>query len=442
MLTPYPFFGPTHPVSRIGRVALVALAAGALPASAFGAEGVVVYRFSAGSDQLQASAARLTDDVLLVLDGRSGIAALGESEIAVIVQHEEDRETLLGCRGRPDCAGALAKITETELILTGHVARWGPDWVATLALSRVGRTEVARASCAQATEAGLRACVKDRALELVGASVTAPGAGERPAALSTERSTRMAVIRIEPHAPSLAPIAKDVTHLFALELDRRKNVNVIGQDEVEKMVKFALDRAECLGDEALACFVEIGGALGVDYLATGAVGKLGETFLLHLKLIDVVDAKVEHRVLEEYVGEPSELRRAIRFATGRLLGRPVDGSGRLIIELATREAALSLDGAPARPLAADREALDLVAGKHALTITAEEHHPMYRELYVEPDGLTRLRAQLEPLPVPAWYERWWVWTIAGVAVAAGAASIAVVASTGGPDNGRIDGTAP
>lgn len=423
------------------RPALVVLAV-ALPSRALGAEGVVVYRFSAATEELQGPATRLTDDVLLALDRLDGVSALGESEIALMVQHEEDREALLGCPGRPECAEALRKITEADLILSGHVARWGRDWVATLALGRVGRADVRRGSCAEGTEAGLRRCVKERARELIGSSEGGRGAANRPSALRDDRTVRIAALEIEPHDPSLAPVARDVTQLFALELKRRNDVAVIGQDEVEKMVKFALDRAECLGDEALECFVEIGGALGVDYLATGAVGKLGDTFLLHLKLIDVVDAKVEHRVLEEYVGEPSELRRALRFAVGRLLGRTVHGTGRLVIELTTPEATVSLDGAPARPLPETGGPFDLAAGKHALTITADEHHPLYRELYVEPDGLTRMRARLEPLPVPAWYERWWVWTIAGVAVAAGAASVAVVVSRDVPDNGRLDGVTP
>ena len=45
----------------------------------------------------------------------------------------------------------------------------------------------------------------------------------------------------------------------------------------------------CTSDTS--CLVEIGGALGVDYLVSGSVGKLGDAFVIILKLMDVHEAK-------------------------------------------------------------------------------------------------------------------------------------------------------
>jgi hypothetical protein len=63
---------------------------------------------------------------------------------------------------------------------------------------------------------------------------------------------------------------------------------------------------------------EIGGALGVDKLALGNVGKLGRTYLLTLKLIDVNRARVEGRYTETIEAEADALIAAVRKGVPRI----------------------------------------------------------------------------------------------------------------------------
>ena len=55
-----------------------------------------------------------------------------------------------------------------------------------------------------------------------------------------------------------------------------------------------------------SCMVAIGGALGVDKIVTGSVGKLGESHVLNLKLLDIRNAKIERMYQKRLKGGTEE----------------------------------------------------------------------------------------------------------------------------------------
>ena len=65
-----------------------------------------------------------------------------------------------------------------------------------------------------------------------------------------------------------------------------------------------------LGCTDAVCLAEIGGALGVEYLVTGNVGKVGNRFLVNLQLIDIRQIKVVNRVKRES-GSEGEMLAAV-----------------------------------------------------------------------------------------------------------------------------------
>ena len=72
---------------------------------------------------------------------------------------------------------------------------------------------------------------------------------------------------------------------------------VISRDEIKSMLLHEQSKM-LMGCDDESCLAEIGGALGVQYIVSGNVGRIGETYLLHLKLINIREAKVENRVAE------------------------------------------------------------------------------------------------------------------------------------------------
>jgi hypothetical protein len=61
-------------------------------------------------------------------------------------------------------------------------------------------------------------------------------------------------------------------------------------------------RKMLLGCEDDSCLAQVGGALGVSLIAKATVGKLGETHIFNLKIIDVSTADVEARCVREVDG--------------------------------------------------------------------------------------------------------------------------------------------
>jgi hypothetical protein len=167
----------------------------------------------------------------------------------------------------------------------------------------------------------------------------------------------------------------------------------------------------------------------------GGIGKLDDTFVIHLKLVDSGRAVVVNRISEPFRGPEPQLAVAMRFATWRLLGRSVSGAGRLSILTEADEASVSIDGGDPKPVKAGAALDGIPAGKHIFALSADGYRPFSQEFYVESDRLTRVEPALVALP-KAWYQEWWAWAIIGGAVAGVATTVAVIA-TDDPQNGTV-----
>jgi hypothetical protein len=72
--------------------------------------------------------------------------------------------------------------------------------------------------------------------------------------------------------------------------------------------------------EDVLCVSEIGGALGVERMASASIGKIGSRYLINVKIINVRKARVEKRVSSQVRGVEDELVRAIKIAVAKLAG--------------------------------------------------------------------------------------------------------------------------
>ena len=94
--------------------------------------------------------------------------------------------------------------------------------------------------------------------------------------------------------------------------------NVIAGRDIATMVGFERQR-EMIGCDHSECLVELGGALGVDRLVSGHIAKLGETFVVQIKLINITDQKTEARVYQTVKGKEDILIQTIKDSVGKLV---------------------------------------------------------------------------------------------------------------------------
>ena len=89
-------------------------------------------------------------------------------------------------------------------------------------------------------------------------------------------------------------------------------LDVIGSSDIAAMLTLEEERIKLTGCADDACLAEIGGALGVQYLAVASLGAVGESTIVSLKVLDVRRARVVDRASETVEQRDEALVKAIR----------------------------------------------------------------------------------------------------------------------------------
>lgn len=396
---------------------------------------VLVFNLQADESH-QALAKSLTDEILLALGSVEGIDVVGESEIAVMLEHEKDKR-LLTCKDDRSCLARISTALSADKAIVGRVGVLGDAFVVTLKLTDTERVSVeAGESVSADDEKALPGLVVDAARRLLGLDTE----GSEQSAFKLEvapEGTNVAVLDLQSQGVP-AETAANLTDLLSLELKRFKGLGVVSRAEIEAMLQYQTEKLMLKCESDTSCLVEIGGALGVDYLVSGGVGRLGTSYVVSLKLLDIHEARVSNRVSESFEGDEGELARALRFATRRLLGRQPEGTGGLAVAANVNEGKVSVDGQEPLPFPLENKLSSLAAGKHGVDLGAAGYYGLYKEVYVEPDRTSQLRFDLVEMP-KSWYGKWWVWAIMGTVVAGGTTAI-IWAATSDPGAGTVNVT--
>jgi hypothetical protein len=109
----------------------------------------------------------------------------------------------------------------------------------------------------------------------------------------------------------------------SLEVEVRKRAvgyRVIGASDVRSMLALEAQKSK-LGCQETGCLAEIGGALGAQEVVTGSLVRLGDTFVLTLRRVDVAKALVMGDVSETVKGAKEDpLLDAVRDGAAQLFG--------------------------------------------------------------------------------------------------------------------------
>ncbi len=360
-----------------------------------------------------------------LVGGRANMTIITAEEIEELLAHEKQRE-VFACDGEEaTCLADLGDVSNADLLLSSKLGKVGTSLVLHLTLLEPKTSKVrGRGTVTCESSAELLELLPHAVEEAFGVETSA---AEKPAFAIDKPNAKAAVFPLAGHNVG-ADVAASLTQVVALELRRQGGLQVISQDEIAAMLQLEAQKDE-LGCSDTTCFAEIGGALGVDYLVVGNVGRLEDTFMANLKLIETKKAEVKNRASETFKGREQDLLRATKFATYSLVGTAVTDTGRLVLKVTPEDAQLTIDG---EERAAGDQSARLAAlspGRHALRLDHEDYYSTYLETYVEPGATNTLLLTLEALPLP-WYKKWWVWTVSA-AVLGGAAFLTARSLSGG-----------
>jgi hypothetical protein len=220
-------------------------------------------------------------------------------------------------------------------------------------------------------------------------------------AQGAEPKPRLAVVDLTANGAS-KELASAVGGVAATEIDRLGLFKVITADAIRDML--ALEhKQQMLGCADSGCVVEIGGALGVDYLVSGKVSRLAaaggapETFTLELTLSSVKKGQREGSVIESGRSE-SELMSRTGRAVGKLLSKILAGrSGSLVLTATEAGAVVKVDDQVkgTTPL---QGLLAVPSGPHALVVEKQGFVAFAKEIQIQPSQVTEERVVLVPSP--------------------------------------------
>ena len=328
-----------------------------------------------------------------------------------------------GCTEDEGCITEISRKLDADLVVNGSVGMVGQSYVLNLALMNPKDLK----STTRTVETVAR--VEDLP-KSVGPALAKlfhwSGAQVAEFHLPKGKKMSFAVLDLKPTGISAAA-AQNLTQVLSVEVKGVEGASVVSRDDIAAILQMEAvkQQAGCADD---ACMAELGGALGVDRLIAGDAGKLGDTFLVNLRLIDVRHGSVENRVTESFSGDDEQLLRAVRHAARSLLGLPETGKGRLAVTASQNAAEVFVDQEPVgkAPLPIDA----LGAGRHEVRVSQNGYFDWHGDVYVDQAETTSVWAQLKDRP-QQWYQKWWVWTIVG-AVVAGATTVAIVETRPAP----------
>jgi len=235
-------------------------------------------------------------------------------------------------------------------------------------------------------------------------------------AADPEAPVKIAIMGLK--APGFnAATVENLYGILVAEIDSMPQYKVVARDEIEALLGLEQQKS-MLGCDDTSCLAEIAGALGVDKVIAGKVGKVGSTFVVNLTLIDHKTASVENRLVRTVRGKEDMLIEAVAQLGRELVG--AEGVSSVMTSSSTQtdgepnadQAGGEFPVLPVVALAAG--GVGLIAGAGLLGLSALRY-----DAYQQSQDTAEARALQEEIPI------WWIsGGVAGgvglVAAAAGA----------------------
>jgi TolB-like protein len=114
--------------------------------------------------------------------------------------------------------------------------------------------------------------------------------------------------------------AEVLTTELRTQVTRQARFHVVAPEEMAA-IDDELQRQLSGGCDSASCVAELGGALGAQFLITGSIGKLGETYSLNLKLIDIEKVTTAGAV-SGHAAAPDRFLPLMKGLVAELVGRP------------------------------------------------------------------------------------------------------------------------
>lgn len=132
---------------------------------------------------------------------------------------------------------------------------------------------------------------------------------------------RIAVLELQGQGVSEAE-AQTLTDRLRSRLVNTNVFQVLEREQMDEILnEQGFQQGGCVSDE---CLVEIGRLVGVEQMVGGSIGKIGQTYTLDLRIIDVTSGRIIKTVSEDYRGDADGLLGVLEGAAQKIAGQKVE----------------------------------------------------------------------------------------------------------------------
>ncbi|HSA33616.1 MAG TPA: hypothetical protein P5077_07815 [bacterium] len=385
--------------------------------------------------EVDESVTRTVEETLVLnIGNRVGFSVVTAAEMESAIQFT-GQQAEMQCESSTECLVEIQKKLDCDTLIAGKVAKLGDELILSLNTINVNDGSVGLRTTAQAKDiADLKTKLPQALDEILGLAQIKPMFQLKPG-----ETLKLAVMPLAARGVEQAT-SDALTAILSSELNSIQGVNVIGQDDINAMLAKVQTDAEMQCTDSLECVIEIGASLGLSKLISGAVGKVKDTWVISIQLIDTRRGEVENRVLESFDGEKDELRNAVKLAAYQIAGVDYTAKkGGVELTFNVKEAALQLGAEKGDVKESQYKQTELLPGRYSLRVIAdpEDYLPLQTDIYIAP-GANNVKNMTVPEQPTPWYKTWWFWTVTGVAIAGAAAATTTVLLLEKKNDGFVD----
>ena len=218
-----------------------------------------------------------------------------------------------------ECAAEVGQLLGAQYMINGSIGKLGNTYTidAKLVSVTTGAAERAKTVTYVGEVSELIVEMEILAWEIVGLDAPQSLLMKRKIQSATDNKMTVAILDFEPRGISTLE-AQTLTDRFATEINNTGKVVLVDRNSMrEVMQEQGYTEVECSSEE---CAAEVGAMLGVQFMISGAIGKLGDTYTIDAKMFEVATGAAAKTKNTTYVGKVDGLITEIEILAWEMMG--------------------------------------------------------------------------------------------------------------------------
>ena len=255
----------------------------------------------------------LTERMRTEIGNTNAVRLIERKAVEKIMEEQGFQQT--GCT-TDECAAEVGQLLGVQFMVSGNIGRMGKKYTIDCKMFSVETGETVRAKNAnfEGDISGLLLEMQIMAWEIAG--LEAPNKLKLKRA-GSETTRTVAVLDFEGRGITRQE-AQTLTDRFSTALSSTKKVIMVERGTMNDVLEEqGFEAGECASDE---CAAEVGAMLGVEFMISGAIGKLGDTYTIDAKMFSVATGAAENMESITYSGKVDGLIVEVEILAWEILG--------------------------------------------------------------------------------------------------------------------------